>query len=575
MHLVRRLLLVVPPVLLVVLAFHPVTGWLLRAHLGVKQDVNAVELVVGFLSGSEEVYARAQSRLEQVARQHPNDYEVQLAWALNRLPFEARVQNLYALLERFPDRPSLCAHVLRHSTLSEVNIRRKEETLAFGAAPAPPPLPPPPPEVLAGFDRVAARGEKLDPDNAFFPMMRAVGYFAGKRDHEAVQSLLRASRKPRYDDYTHEEALSAIRLYTLAYGHQPVIIQVSLSTVVLFPHYASMRSLARMSQYMAMQLDRAGKAQQAAEIRLALMRCGSLMRAQSRSTIGSLVGIAISAIGGSLPRNTPAQPTRVLSREEAAQRVKNQRAEFLQYLRRVGKRQEAMWVEHEFRAMDETRRLLRQSTTDPRAAPSIKASIASARAGAVSMALLTAGISTLLLWGVWLLLSPLVRGGVEALFALVITLFVAGTALWFLPSTLSSLLFASGVAVLTAGNGGNLSSPDLRMLNALMNWVQSLNLGSSLNILRLFSVLAYLLWLALLAGVVTMVGIIRRQKASDALITGLRERLAPVAGFLFMLYACLLVYNAQVERYWSQEVLKMVENENAYRLRAIGKQIPH
>lgn len=113
------------------------------------------------------------------------------------------MQNLRGLFDRFGDRPSLCAHILRYSTLSGVSIRRREETLGVGAPP--PPQPPPPPEVLAEFDRVAAQGERLDPDNAFFPMMRAVGYFAGKRDREAVQALLRASRKSRYDDYTNEE----------------------------------------------------------------------------------------------------------------------------------------------------------------------------------------------------------------------------------------------------------------------------------------------------------------------------------------------------------------------------------
>ena len=54
---------------------------------------------------------------------------------------------------------------------------------------------------LEAFDRDAAAGERLDPDNAFFPLMRSVGLFAEHRDDEALAAIQRAGAKPRFQEY--------------------------------------------------------------------------------------------------------------------------------------------------------------------------------------------------------------------------------------------------------------------------------------------------------------------------------------------------------------------------------------
>lgn len=569
MRAVRWFFILAPPVVLIALAVYPGTGWLLRQHLGLRQDADIVQSLIAPTDGG--MYARLESGFRQVAQQHPNDYQVQLAWAVisSSDSREARMQNLRGLLDRFGDRASLCAHILRYSTVSGVHIRRREEMLGVGTPL--PPQPPPPPEVLAEFDRVAAQGERLDPDNAFFPMMRAVGYFAGKRDREAVQALLRTSRKSRYDDYTNEEPQSLIRLYTLACGQPLVILQEIVRATILLPHYASMRSMARMSQYMATQADKAGRAQEAAEIRVAIMRCGSLVRTQARNTIGNLAGSAIIATGGYLPRAVPPRQTGAQTPEERERLRKQREAEFVQYLRRLGRTEDAKWAEHEFWAVQETRNLISQAYDDFLSLPDIRVSAASAISGAISTALFTVGLSVLLLWLVWLLLSPLAHGGTEALFALAIALFAVGTALWLLPVTSWSLVLMRSISMLKYMHTGQ---PTTAFIDELLEWGNSLGISGSVTVLRLVIVLAYLLWLILIAGIVTIVGVMRRQIASDALVVDLRRNLPPMAGFLFLLYAVAFLYNVRVERYGTQVIQEMLQHEGAYILQTIGKQIP-
>lgn len=89
--------------------------------------------------------------------------------------------------------------------------------------PNPQSLIPPAAEHLAAYDRDAKEGERLDPDNAYFPLMRAVGLFAARRDKEAIEAIERASRKPRWEDYTNEEAEAHLHLLAKAFGRQPAI----------------------------------------------------------------------------------------------------------------------------------------------------------------------------------------------------------------------------------------------------------------------------------------------------------------------------------------------------------------
>lgn len=568
MRTVRWFLIIVPPIVVLVLAILPSTGWLVRLHVGLSPEV--ARLTSSHWDSSEASSSRVQLRLKQIAEQYPNDYRVQLGWALASSPFGAEVEQLRALLERFKDRPALCAHILQFSTMSDISIRRHELSVVAGGSPAPSQYPPP--EVLAEFDRVAALGERLDPNNAFFPMMRAVGYFAGGRDREAVDALLRAARKTDFDDYPHDRAQSQIHLYTLAYGPQLALLQVSIQASVLWPHYSVIRNMARMGQYMATQADKAGRSQEAAEIRLALMRCGSLMRRHAPSTIGNLVGTAVTALGGYLPRpNPPSQTAQPPTAQPARRSTEQVRQEFLQYLRRLGRHEDAAWAEREFRAMDDQTSWLRQAREQrPLSPPLTQAAVDSVSTAVWSGTLLGMAVSAFVLWLVWLVLSRLIRGAPEMLFILVIGLFIVGSVLWFLPPTLNTLVLLEALVALTENE--QTSAPPL--ITAIQNWLSTIQGIESQAALRLFATLAFLLWLVLLGGAIVVVGLIRGQSGTKALVDGLHRHLPPVVGFLLLLYVAAVVHEARVERYWSQQLARVMEHETASVLQTIGKRIP-
>jgi hypothetical protein len=101
------------------------------------------------------------------------------------------LERLRALAETFPDRADIRAHCLRFSWV-EVRLRRSEDRLMTGdISPSPPKVQIPTPDLLARFLHDVDAGERLDPDNSYFPLMRAIGLFAAHRDAEALAAVER------------------------------------------------------------------------------------------------------------------------------------------------------------------------------------------------------------------------------------------------------------------------------------------------------------------------------------------------------------------------------------------------
>ncbi len=145
-----------------------------------------------------------------VAERYPDDLQIQIAKASLSLPDDgsnsslAKLRRLRALAGRFENSPSLYANILRYEAQGEIRVHHNVEQKALGGEPLP--------DVVlqkarsieaqgasvpafAAYDRDAAAGERLDPDNAYFPFMRAVGLFSARRDEAALEAIARASRK--------------------------------------------------------------------------------------------------------------------------------------------------------------------------------------------------------------------------------------------------------------------------------------------------------------------------------------------------------------------------------------------
>lgn len=64
---------------------------------------------------------------------------------------------------------------------------------------------PPSLEAMALFLKATEQGAALEPDNAYFPMMRAIGLFTVHRDAEALDALRLAGHCSQWHEYLMDE----------------------------------------------------------------------------------------------------------------------------------------------------------------------------------------------------------------------------------------------------------------------------------------------------------------------------------------------------------------------------------
>ena len=301
--------------LLVVLLVAPQTRWLVRLQLLmslgqyhlVREDDGS--FVSQWMPQENDSYTRSAQeddhRRQAVAAQHPGDYSLQYAAAEGRTNAET-LAHLRALTTRFPEQPSLYANILRYETLGNVHLFRPENARLTGEDPAKVYRPTPAtPAQLTAFDREAAMEERLDPANAYFPLMRAIGLFAASRDAEAVEAVRRASQKTRWQEYLSEDVRSRWRLHQEAFGDPGAIPRAAIWAETLLPQYQGLRQVAIAATYQAMLAEQAGHPQDGLELREAVRRCGDLIRVQSPLLIGSLVGSALATISCQRPGGAP------------------------------------------------------------------------------------------------------------------------------------------------------------------------------------------------------------------------------------------------------------------------------
>jgi hypothetical protein len=240
--------------------------------------------------------------------------------------------------------------------LKHVQLSRIEVNLLAGL-PVPPglelKLAPTPEQLaeLAAFDRDAAMGEGLDPDNAYFPMMRAVGLLAARQDAQALAAIRRAGEKPRWEDYCGQEVEAKWRLCAAA-GLPGAIPRTCTTAATLLPQFFPIIDGSSVATYLATQAEVAGRPEEGLAIRRALGKFGSLLRVQARWQIGAHAGIAITRTAMSRPGGSPPIPE--VGPDEGRQARLNV---FCNYLERVGHPDQAQWWRAESAAADQVKAL--------------------------------------------------------------------------------------------------------------------------------------------------------------------------------------------------------------------------
>lgn len=313
----------------------PATGWILRSQAAMQFGAPS--------------WVGDDGRSIRAARERPGDWALQLALIeRQRQGSEAA----HALCARFPESAALRANVLRLDMRERVRLHRDAEYLvADGKIPERAREEPASrPEHLEQFDLLAIEGERLDPENAFFPFMRSAGLLASGRDEEALAALRRAAEGTRWQEYLAEAVEGEWRLSELAGGRPGALPRVAQAAGLLLPHYQALRTAARVAVYRAMQAEQAGRAEEGLAIRRSVARCGSLMRLHASCAIGALVGIAITDIVTYRPAGAPP------IKRDGPERL----AAYCAFLDRAGHPEEAWWMRKEAAAGARVRELVRQ-----------------------------------------------------------------------------------------------------------------------------------------------------------------------------------------------------------------------
>lgn len=350
----------------------PATRWLVRSQIALSIPVPASVApwsILGTTQNTPTVWKYAQHRYHETATCHPEDFLLQFADAIvvssteGSSTSDATIQRLRDLAQRFPDSPSLYANILRFAARDQVRVERDEERWLTGdPAPQTKPVVKEPcntPEQLAAFDRDAVEGERLDPDNAYFPFMRAVGLFAAHRDNDALAALQSAARKPTWIEYCRDELDGEWKLHEATFGTVGALPRMVYAGAILFPHYREFRAASRVAIAKAGEAEQAGHPEEGLSIRDAVRQCGSLMRVQSTNLIGSLVGIAISQVSLSRPDGAPPiqHTPGAVDDHLREQRVHSYEA----YLQRIGHAEKIAAVDAEIQAGVQARTIAKSS----------------------------------------------------------------------------------------------------------------------------------------------------------------------------------------------------------------------
>ncbi len=359
---------------LLALLVWPATRWLVSAQLALAAQVRSSGAVQSYaLFDNGPAMRDALQALHQTAIRHPDDYRLQLADALayppatGLLTSKVKVERLHELAARFPDRPSVYANLMRFTTQGEVQLYRDEESLLTGD-PVPHHKtvqgnPQNTPEQLAMFDAAAAEGERLDPDNAYFPFLRACGLFAAHHDEDALAALRRAAEKSQWHEYYQDEVEGEWQLQEETFGHTGVLPRIGFSAAILFPHLAQLRATSRVAIGLAIEAEQAGRFEEGLAIRDAVRRCGGLLRVQAPSLIGSLVGIAITRITLQRPGGTPlihsvSTEGDYHAREREARWLEERLRDYDAFLQRIGHPEKRAEVDAEITAGIQVRTLI-------------------------------------------------------------------------------------------------------------------------------------------------------------------------------------------------------------------------
>lgn len=558
----------------------PATGWIVRGHLRAgsgrvpappllaELGIREIPLFGAIESGRRPI---AWPSAAEVAARYPGQYAPALAQSLSGpgpqwqaetrststdlTPGEARVRPLVA---RFGSNPGVYADLVRMACLGGLLSHRPENYLVSGDQPPKSPAGArewrPTARQLDSFCDAASAGERLEPDNAYFPFLRAAGLLAAGKDQAGMDALQRAGACTRWDEHITPEVTGRWQLAADLFGDRSSLTRSAMAAGVLLPHYSTCRSLARVATYKAMVAERSGRLAEGQAIRHALLQAAGLMRSDATSGIGALVGAALAEIAICKDSGATGSAGGILVGSDLSAARRRRVDDYTAGLRARGQAGEAGWVEREFRTHDEAGRIIRTGVSSGDWLASLVHAGAWNTVGAATFALL-----------VWLLLlgslagRSLRRAGLEAglpvptkrwwRVALAIVLVAAAPLTLFYLLARDGLVIVAGMSSVIANFTGKpaADAAELRQYT-----------------LTLVVAMAPLLVVPLATVVMAVRALARRQPLTAALARGWASAALPMLGLAMLLYVVVVVQQARAEANECSRLGQRVAHEGRY-----------
>jgi hypothetical protein len=195
--------------------------------------------------------------VRQAAANSPDNLQVQMAAAMRvpateeemakkQLPVQSAdpssatvIRRLGALRSQFPNSAELLAATLRYYAIGKVKVSRPEAALFLpkpgntrqSAASTVEPAA----QDIAQFNDDCAAGEAIDPGNALFPMLHAVGLFEMHEDAQAIDEYERAAVCSHWHEYLTTELDGESQLQESAFGKPGELNRATFGAAILLP----------------------------------------------------------------------------------------------------------------------------------------------------------------------------------------------------------------------------------------------------------------------------------------------------------------------------------------------------
>ncbi|HEY3414380.1 MAG TPA: hypothetical protein VGM51_15185 [Armatimonadota bacterium] len=300
---------------------------------------------------------RRTTTYKRLAAAHTDDIGLQMAVAIESVPFsftefpKANVYGLRPLLKRYPRSPVLYAALLQYGSqcLGDVGNEYKAASPKYQPmrdAIDPRPAHPLPRVTFAEYDGWAAAGERLEPDNAWFTAMRAVGYSQQHRSGAALAAMERAAKKEDWEDYDSVLTVAVTNLPIEAYGRTDPLVFPRMMTLMSGTLRSALYETTRDESRAA---EKAGHIEEGLRIRRSAWHLARLWRLNSRTAIGAMssdpvTSAALRGLGG--PEKRDPNLTNVQQRAAHRKAV-------LSWLDRTGHRSDADFLRRDMAQRDE------------------------------------------------------------------------------------------------------------------------------------------------------------------------------------------------------------------------------